>query len=133
MTIWMQFILASLASWRLTHLVAREDGPGHILFKLRSRLGRSFLGKLMDCFQCLSLWIAAPIALWISPEPVEWLVAWLALSGAACLLERIESEPLVIEPLTPNQTEETNHGMLRSKPNGVESTSVHQRHHAADH
>ena len=133
MTIWMRMILATLATWRLTHLVAREDGPGRVLFKVRRRLGRSFWGKLMDCFQCLSFWFAAPLAWWVSQEPVEWLVAWLALSGAACLLERVGTEPVVIEPLGPESTEELRNGMLRSKPNDVEPAPVHRQHDTADH
>jgi hypothetical protein len=132
-TIWMRLILAALATWRLTHLAAREDGPGRVLFKVRRRLGRSFWGKLMDCFQCLSLWFAAPLAWWISQEPVDWLVAWLALSGAACLLERVGSDPVVIEPLRPESTEEPTNGMLWSKSNGVEPAPIHRPRDAAGH
>jgi len=55
----------------------------------------------MDCFKCLSLWIAAPAALFVARRPLDWLFAWLALSGAACLLERLGQEPVVtdIQPL----------------------------------
>jgi hypothetical protein len=42
----------------------------------------------MDCFYCTSLWVAAPIALKLSPHPRELPLTWLALSGAACLLEQ---------------------------------------------
>ncbi|MBV9290578.1 MAG: hypothetical protein JO288_22635, partial [Hyphomicrobiales bacterium] len=80
------FVLAVLATWRVTHLLANEDGPADVVFRLRRALGESPIGALMDCFNCLSLWIAAPAALFVSTEPLRWLVAWLALSGAACLL-----------------------------------------------
>jgi hypothetical protein len=46
------------------------------------------LGRVMDCFYCTSVWVAAPMALAVAQEPVAWLVAWLAVSGAACLIER---------------------------------------------
>ena len=36
---WLRFLLAVLATWRLTHLIAREDGPGRCLARLRGRLG----------------------------------------------------------------------------------------------
>ena len=79
-------MLAALATWRVTHLLAEEDGPGHVVFHLRRRLGDSPFGALMDCFNCLSLWIAAAAALFVSTRPLLWAMSWLALSGAACLL-----------------------------------------------
>ena len=81
------FVLAILAAWRITHLLANEDGPADLIVKLRATLGDSLAGKLMDCFNCLSLWIAAPAALFVTRAPLLWLFVWLAISGAACLLE----------------------------------------------
>jgi len=46
-------------------------------------------GKLLDCFQCLSLWVAAPYAWWLGENWKERLLLWPALSAAAILLERI--------------------------------------------
>jgi hypothetical protein len=85
----MRFLLAVLATWRVTHLLANEDGPADVIFRLRRRLGDGFIGSLMDCFNCMSIWIAAPLALFVSTNPLSWLVSWLALSGGACLLERL--------------------------------------------
>jgi hypothetical protein len=85
----MQFILAVLATWRVTHLLASEDGPWDIIVRLRGRLGNGVVGSLMDCFQCLSIWIGAPVAFLFSHSAGEWMLYWLALSGAACLLERL--------------------------------------------
>jgi hypothetical protein len=103
MSAWMALVLAVLATWRVTHLLANEDGPADIVVRLRKRLGDGFLGSLMDCFYCLSMWIAAPAALFVTRKPLEWLMTWLALSGGACLLERLgkqpEPLPVVIEPL----------------------------------
>ena len=84
-----RFLLAVLATWRVTHLLANEDGPADIIFKLRRRLGDGFIGSLMDCFNCMSIWVAAPLALFVSANPLNWFVSWLALSGGACLLERL--------------------------------------------
>ena len=83
------FLLAVLATWRVTHLLANEDGPADIIFKLRRRLGDGLIGSLMDCFNCMGIWIAAPLALFVSTSPSGWAVSWLALSGGACLLERL--------------------------------------------
>src|SRR5262245_22867608 len=97
---WPRFVLAALATWRITHLFVREDGPGDVIAGMRARLGRGLFGQLMDCFYCSSLWIAAPLALVMSSTWGEAGLSWPALSGAACLFERIGPQaPLVIEPL----------------------------------
>ncbi len=90
--IWFRFILASLLTWRITHLIALEDGPGDMIVSIRMRVGNGFLGSLMDCFYCLSLWVAAPSALLLTRSIYEWPLAWLALSAMACLLERIGNQ-----------------------------------------
>jgi hypothetical protein len=84
----LRFTLVALAAWRLTHLLVEEDGPAEVVVRLRAFLGDGVAGRAMDCFYCLSMWVAAPLALAIGRDPVAWLVACLALSGAACLLER---------------------------------------------
>ena len=96
---WAKLVLAVLATWRITHLLASEDGPADIIVRMRARLGRSFAGRLMDCFQCLSFWVALPIAFFVTRRPLDLFFTWLAVSGAACLLERFGQEPVVIQPL----------------------------------
>ena len=102
--------MAVLATWRVTHLLASEDGPFDIIVRFRELLGRSIAGKLIDCFKCLSLWIAAPAAVFVSRRPLEMLMCWLALSGGACLLERIGQEPVVIQPMSEPAEEGTDEG-----------------------
>jgi hypothetical protein len=93
----MRFVLAVLATWRVTHLLANEDGPADIIVRLRRRLGDGLLGSMTDCFNCLSLWIAVPVAFFLSSSLLTWVISWLAVSGGACLLERMGDKPLVIE------------------------------------
>lgn len=113
MEFWPSFVLAVLATWRLTHLLAHEDGPGGVLAGLRARLGAGWAGRLMDCFHCLSLWVAAPLAFAVASSWVSWVLAWLALSGAACLLARLGSEPVVIQALPEATEERERDGVLR--------------------
>jgi Protein of unknown function (DUF1360) len=87
-----RFALAALGVWRVTHLLAEEDGPGEAVVRLRRRVGSGQLGELMDCFYCLSVWVAAPGALAVSRRRRDAPAVWLALSGAACLLERATAE-----------------------------------------
>lgn len=80
------FVLCTLAVWRIAHLLAHEDGPFDMVFKLRSKVGQGFFGTLLDCFLCLSLWIAAPFAFLVATAWIDRVLAWLALSGAASIL-----------------------------------------------
>jgi hypothetical protein len=82
----------ALCVWRVTHLFNAEDGPGRVLVRLRRRAGDGWLGQLLDCFYCLSLWVAVPASLLIGSGWKERLLLWLALSGAACLLEHATRE-----------------------------------------
>jgi len=100
MNVWMRLLLAVLATWRVTHLLGNEDGPADIIVRFRTLLGQSLAGQLMDCFNCLSLWIGAAAALLVTRKPVEWLLTWLALSGGACLLERLGHAPVVMQPIS---------------------------------
>ena len=80
------FMLYTLAVWRLAHLLSQEDGPFDLVFKLRTKAGQRFFGRLLDCFFCLSLWLAVPFAYLLSTDWFTSIVSWLALSGAASLL-----------------------------------------------
>ena len=80
------FILCALAVWRIAHLLAHEDGPFDMIVTLRSKAGQGFLGSLLDCFLCLTLWIAIPFVFLLGADWISRVVTWLALSGAASIL-----------------------------------------------
>jgi hypothetical protein len=81
-------ILETAAVWRITHLLSKEDGPFDIGFIIRRKAVSGFFGSLIDCFYCLSIWIALPFGCWSGNDWKEKLLIWLALSGSACLLEQ---------------------------------------------
>jgi hypothetical protein len=85
------FTLSVLCVWRITHLLQAEDGPGDLLLRLRRMAGSSFVGKVLDCFYCLSLWVAAPLAYFVPETRLERVLWWPALSAGAILLERVTS------------------------------------------
>src|SRR2546426_7890642 len=88
------FMLGLLSVWRLTHLIYAEDGPWELLVQLRSRAGHGFWGGLLDCFYCLSLWIAIPFAFLIGGTWRERLLLWLSFSAGAIFVDRAASPPL---------------------------------------
>ena len=106
-------VVGVLATWRLTHLLAHEDGPGDILARARRLIGNGWAGRLFDCFNCLSLFVAVPATLWLATDPVSGWWIWLALSGAACLLERLGGHPIDFAHLPETQEDQT-HVMLRT-------------------
>lgn len=81
-------IVGVLAVWRITHLLQAEDGPWDLVVRLRRLAGTGFWGQLLDCFYCLSVWVAAPFAIYLGETPGQQFLLWLALSGGAILLER---------------------------------------------
>ena len=89
-----------LATFRLTLLLVEEQGPLDVFARLRwwAAARSSFLGSLLDCFWCTSVWVAAPIAVCVISRWQEWPIAWLALSGGAVALYKalgIETETTV--------------------------------------
>ncbi len=113
---WTSFAVAALATWRATHLLSREDGPANVLSNLRARLGDGPLGELMDCFHCTSIWVAMPLTLFVSRGAGDFVPTWLALSGAACWMERFA--PGHVRPVDEEQRGPFD-GMLRSEAVGA--------------
>ena len=95
---WFRFTVALLAVWRITHLLAAEDGPWEIIVWLRRKAGATILGKLMDCFYCLSIWVSIPFCFYVVQGVTNRIVVWLALSGAASLLYRSQNKLEKDEP-----------------------------------
>jgi hypothetical protein len=92
------FLLGMLATWRITHLFQAEDGPWDIIVRLRRVVGNGFWGKLLDCFYCLSVWVAAPLAAVVGETWLERVLLWPALSAGAILLERATDRGSGAEP-----------------------------------
>lgn len=96
-----EVVVGTLAVWRVSHLLQAEDGPRGAMAGLRRAAGEGILGGLLDCFYCVSIWVAVPAALLLGTGWPERAMLWLGLSGGACLLERatapaarfVEDEP----------------------------------------
>jgi hypothetical protein len=120
-------VIGILIVWRITHLFYGEDGPWNVMLRLRQLAGEGFWGQLLDCFYCLSLWIAAPFAFLLGEGWRHRLLLWPALSGGAIILERMtvrnESKPSVIytEDEDTGADDKENNGVLRPEQNAIES------------
>jgi len=107
------FLLGVLCVWRLTHLLVGEDGPWQSIARVRRALSGGFWGGLLDCFYCLSLWFAAPVALVVGETALERILLWLALSGGAILLERATGHFERTAVAVYQEDREESDGMLR--------------------
>jgi hypothetical protein len=90
------FLLLTLAVWRITSLLHREDGPWEMFAKFRSFMGvyydelsvlrgRNVLAEALNCFWCTSIYVAFPAAFLMTGYNV--FIVWVALSAAAILLD----------------------------------------------
>jgi hypothetical protein len=97
----MAFVILALATWRLTSLVVREEGPWCILARLRHRIGvrstdagvpygLNVMAEGLTCVWCTSVWTATFLALsyvWM-PAITICICVPLALSAGALLIEK---------------------------------------------
>lgn len=94
-------LILVLATWRVSSLLAREEGPYDVLHKLRYYLGVRYneysephsdkmLGQLVLCIWCNSIWVGFLIAVASNPFSVySYTIVPLALSAGAILVEEI--------------------------------------------
>ncbi len=94
-----ELLVLALATWRLSHLLAREDGPWDLFRGIRLRVGafetvnggwqgKGVLSRLIVCPLCLSVWIALALYAAFVAWPWAWgAVVVLGLSGAACIVQ----------------------------------------------
>lgn len=88
-----ELAVGAAAVWRISHLLHAEDGPWDAVAHLRKAVGNGVFGKMLDCFYCVSVWVALPFASAMSTAWKERMFLWPALSGAAILLERATTRP----------------------------------------
>lgn len=95
------FIIIALACWRISAMLVREDGPGDIFAKLRMKAwvkytptsiaySDKFLGKLLLCVWCVSVWVA-PVVVLIGAlnlgKIADYVMIALAVSAGAILVD----------------------------------------------
>jgi hypothetical protein len=93
------FVIATLATWRLASLLTREEGPYAVFARLRGGPEQRGWRRGLQCLYCTSVWVAAPLTWFVAPWSARSFVIWLALSGGACLLDRATERGLDVLPL----------------------------------
>jgi hypothetical protein len=88
-----RLFVAALATWRITSLLLREDGPFDIFVTWRSAVGRvRGLEPLTTCAWCLSLWVGTAVAIVMLSEAwlmlIPFALSTVAIVGERCLGQR---------------------------------------------
>lgn len=108
-----EFVIGTLATWRIASLITREEGPYALFSRLRGSGIEAGPRRALHCLYCTSIWVAAPIARFVEPWSWRSILIWLALSGGACLLDRATQHGLDVMPLPERQPpSETDHVRL---------------------
>lgn len=98
----MDFLVLGLATWRLTSLLVKEDGPWDVFARFRSWVGvrfnaqsepygDTFLGSLLVCVWCTSVWVGGYLAMayLINPSVTAILSLPFALSAFTIFIQKM--------------------------------------------
>ena len=77
----LDFLLLSLAVWRVTALLVYDSGPRDVFVRLRD-----VLGGPLSCFWCTSVWVSLVASFVYAPKK---LLSWWAVAGASVLIDEI--------------------------------------------
>lgn len=108
MTDWLNLILATLACYRLSQLIALDEGPAikkseyGLLHQLRLKLGaydygsngeaQTNIGRGITCVHCVGIWMAGPLAVFASGIHWYTLIYWIAIAGGSSFLWSLKND-----------------------------------------
>jgi hypothetical protein len=115
---WYRLALGTLCVWRVTHLLHAEDGPWDVVVGLRRAAGNGMFGRMLDCFYCLSVWVAVPFALLLGESWREQLLLIPALSASAILVNRATVRSADPPVAWYHESEEVKDVVLRKEASG---------------
>lgn len=82
--------MASLAVYRVSRMIADEEGPFSAFTWLRGRFpSNTWIGRGLECILCVSFWVALPFALLLKEDR---LLAWPALSAVTVIIRKWEQK-----------------------------------------
>lgn len=97
----LMLLLGALATWRISHMLLRENGPFRVFHRLREALGVeyssvsdevviAFKYEITTCIWCLSMWVGALIGLMIYflQQYAMYLLMPYAFSAVAIVIDK---------------------------------------------
>lgn len=86
-----------LAVWRVAYALHAESGPWDALSKTRRWVARVTSVRVLDCFYCLSTWVALGATFVTDAGWLERAFWWMAVAGGAALFQRVTEDRRVAE------------------------------------
>jgi hypothetical protein len=90
------FFIDIMAVYRVSFMLAREDGPFDVFSKCRDHIGqKTWIGRGLHCVPCISFWIsiASVISMCICDPFGIGVYAWLlfafGVSGGVLVLDKV--------------------------------------------
>ena len=81
-------VVVILGVWRLTSFICYDAGPFGLFSRARKILYQLRLGALVECFHCMSVWVAAAVVVTVYEPALSSLLLVVAVSGGTSLIER---------------------------------------------
>lgn len=87
-------VFGGLVTWRLSNILAKENGPLEIFARFRAHLAsvqenRGGWFDMVTCVKCISMFIGAVVAVVPAGDVYEWFMYALAFSAITALIERL--------------------------------------------
>lgn len=92
---WFIVILSILAVYRISYLIAREDGPFDMFVAMRHKIGQhNWIGRGLHCILCIDFWLSLPPAIVLfgyAGIPMI-IIGWLGMAGGGLIIYKIFDE-----------------------------------------
>jgi hypothetical protein len=94
---WLTFTIAALAVYRVSRMIADEEGPWGVFTWLRAQpTPQTWLARGLECPMCVSFWVALPTAAWVCmlgyADLYLWPLVWMALSSVTVIIRKWEQK-----------------------------------------
>ena len=87
--VYFTFLVAALATYRISFMIGQEDGPFDLFSRLRGKVGqREWYGRGMHCTLCISFWVSLLAAFVASDSWLMVIPYWMGIAGAVLVLHR---------------------------------------------
>ncbi len=86
----LMLVIVTLAVYRVSVLIAQDEGPFSVLEIARSHIDpnqSTWLGRGLRCVGCVSFWVSLVAAMAFNLD--WWLWLWLGIAGGAMFIHRI--------------------------------------------
>ena len=94
MNLYLALALSILAIYRVSYLIAKEDGPFDVFSGLRGKISQEgWVGRGLHCGLCISFWLSLIPALWLFwSRPIDIIAGWFGIAGSVLVLYKVLDE-----------------------------------------